>query len=126
MSFDLLESVRDGDFQKTKELLAAGANPNVPDVFNGSTCIHAAVAAEDIETLQLLLDSGADPNIPTQNTESSPLGIAALHGQEDIAKLLIENGARLSERDIETKLLEECKSLGHDGVVALVEESMSN
>lgn len=63
----------------------------------------------------------ADPNLVTDNTSTSPLGTAALNGNNDAVRVLLEHRARLSDHELETNLLDECRSDGYDAIASLIE-----
>ena len=117
----LLETVGKGDVEQMSELLDSGADVNFRDVMNGSTCLHQAAANGHVAALHLLLKAGADPNIVTQNTSTSPLGIASLAGHRNAVELLMSNGAQLSNDEVVTGLIDECRSLGHHEIAAILE-----
>jgi ankyrin repeat protein len=54
--------------------------------------LHAAVAARDIEIVQLLLDRGADPNARQQVGYTALMGAAGA-GRDDMVSLLLAHGA---------------------------------
>ena len=117
----LLDVVANGDLIEISQLLTAGADPNFPDVLNGSTCLHRLAATGHVPAIKLLLDNGANPNIVTQNTSSSPLGIAALAGQIETVDLLVSRGARLSALEKATGLVQECRDCGYVRIAQAIE-----
>lgn len=121
VSTELLGIVGRGDIAEISGLLDAGANPNFQDVFDGSTCLHRIAAKGHLAVIELLLSKGADPNLVTQNTSASPLGVAALAGQEGVVDLLIANGAKLSQSEIATGLVQECRDCGHARIAEAIE-----
>ena len=85
------------DLIKVRELLAAGADPNVPDE-EGRTPLTSAVLGGSIGLVGLLLEGGADVNARDHQ------GFTALHfaAQEDLpemARLLIAKGADANALD---------------------------
>jgi ankyrin repeat protein len=123
VSIDLLAAASHGNRSEIDRLLALGGDPNFRDVVNGGTCLHRAVANGNLEVARLLLEHGADPSILTQNTWTSPLGVAALAGNVKITELLLASGARLSEHEIETELLSECRESGFHKIASMIESS---
>ncbi len=123
ISTKLLEIVGNGDVVEISRLIEAGANPNFPDVFDGSTCLHRVAAKGHVDAIELLLSKGANPNIATENTSASPLGVASLAGQVEVVELLIANGAKLSEHEIATGLLKECRDAGYSQIATIIESA---
>lgn len=85
------------DLIKTRELLTAGANPDVRDE-DGRTPLFSAVLGGSIGLVGLLLESGADINARDHQ------GFSALHfaAQEDLpemARLLLSKGADVNAVD---------------------------
>ena len=85
------------DLVKVRELLVAGADPNVPDD-DGRTPLFSAVLGGSIGLVGLLLESHAD--IQARDSQ----GFSALHyaAQEDLpemARLLIAKGADVNAVD---------------------------
>lgn len=81
-------AVQNDDRATVEALLAAGANPNIPEEL-----APIAVAAENarMPILQLLLKAGADPN--GRVGSETALWRLALAGRLDAAKLLLDAGA---------------------------------
>jgi ankyrin repeat protein len=72
-----------------RQLLAAGANPNVEDE-QGRTALSYAVEKDELETVRVLLANGADPNAGRMNL---PLQVAAHRGLTVIVEVLLQAGA---------------------------------
>lgn len=126
ISTALLELVRNNaTISEIAHLLRSGADPNFRDVLDGSTCLHHASANSNLAVMELLLENGADPNLVTQNVFASPLGVAALAGQLSAVRLLVANNARLSEHEVKTGLVQECREIG-DSEIGLALESTLN
>ena len=70
MNDKLLSACEIGDLTAVKEMLDAGADPNVPDGDDCTALVLAAVQGHD-SVVRVLLDAGGDPNIEQR-------GIAAL------------------------------------------------
>lgn len=64
---------------------------NAPQA-DGSTALHWAVRADDLETTQLLLSAGASPEVRNV-AGATPLLLAAMNGNASIIDLLIRGGA---------------------------------
>ena len=59
---DLIDAAKSGDIEMVRELLDAGADPNIPDDY-GTTPLSIACESVDLDLMKLLLDYGADPNL---------------------------------------------------------------
>lgn len=79
------------DFVKVRELLRAGANPNVRDD-DLRTPLHQAVLGNSVGLIGLLLESGADVNVK-DNQGFTPLHFAAQEFLPEIARILVGKGA---------------------------------
>lgn len=97
----LLAAVDEGDAQRVRELLAAGANVEkrmppgwLEGVYGDDTPLLIAVRRGHHQIVEMLLDRGADPN--SQVGGSTPLTRAATSGQLDLCKLLLQRGASLT------------------------------
>ncbi len=85
-------AARIGRRQIVDLLLAAGANPNTPNM-DFSVSLNYAVLWEHEDIVKKLLDAGADPN-GNRNSSHSPLELARdFVGNNTIARMLIEAGA---------------------------------
>jgi ankyrin repeat protein len=84
----------DGDTDKVRQLLLAGANVEergwVDD--NPYTPLQIAVLQNHTDVVQLLLEHGADVSA-TYGRGCTPLHEAACFGHAEVAKVLLENGA---------------------------------
>lgn len=76
-------------------LLAAGADPNTPNL-GGMTPVHCAAFRPEPEFLKALIEKGADILAQTRTGET-PLHCAALLGCPATVRLLIEKGARVGK-----------------------------
>ncbi|MFN6565545.1 MAG: ankyrin repeat domain-containing protein [Nostoc sp. ChiSLP01] len=80
-------------------LLDYGANPNLPERYEGNTALHIAVLAKKSDIARLLLARGANPN--AQNyIGDTPLHQATKHGEVELSQLLIEYGADVNIRNL--------------------------
>jgi ankyrin repeat protein len=87
-----------------RELLLAGADPNIKTHLN-SSALEVAVcstprpqrgARAKTEIVRMLLDHGADVNVQSDGYGSSPLMLAAVQGQTETVAALLEKGADTS------------------------------
>ena len=100
---------------------------NDPHPDFGQTALHAAVASNSYDCVDVLLDaaapSGADVTISTlpDPQGETPLHTAASLGYGKIAELLISHGAQLSSRNTEGKNAVHLSSVaGHRGCLAIM------
>jgi ankyrin repeat protein len=90
----LVDAVRAGDGQVVRTLLAAGgsrAAVNAEEA-DGTTALHWAVRADDLDTVGLLLAAGANVN-RANRYGITPLSLAALNGNPDMIERLVDAGA---------------------------------
>ncbi|PWU06393.1 MAG: hypothetical protein C5B51_12435 [Terriglobia bacterium] len=88
---DLADAAMRGNKAAVRSLLAQKANVNVPQI-DGSTALHWAVRADDLETVELLLRAGA--NVTVANREgTTPLLLAAVNGNAAMLETLLKAGA---------------------------------
>jgi ankyrin repeat protein len=88
----LADAVRDGDAARTRELLAAGVDPDGYDD-EGNSPLHIAVLQNHLKLVEILLDAGADIDRPRTGAGDTPLLEAVQHHQDDAALLLLARGA---------------------------------
>ena len=79
-------AVRRGTLDDVSELLAVGANINLPGDM-GNTPLHYAAMAGRNEVVSLLLKKGANPKLENEFLET-PLKVAQLGGKKDVVHLL--------------------------------------
>ncbi len=82
---------------KVQNLLARGANPNLPDA-DGDTPLHGAAQRGNLKLLEMLLAAGAEPNAKNK-LGGTALMWAAVYGHQLAARLLIEKGADPAMKD---------------------------
>jgi len=85
------------DFVQVRELLAQGANPNIPDD-DMRTPLHQAVLGNSVGLVGLLIEAGADVN--AKDTQGfTPLHYAAQEYLPEITRILIGKGADVNACD---------------------------
>ena len=93
----LFTAIRDGLHGAAQLLLAAGADPRLPDA-RGNQCLHEATVKGDMEALRLLLEDGGQQRAAADlNSRGhggwTALGLAARSGNLAAAKALLAHGA---------------------------------
>lgn len=90
----IVAAARDGDSGGVKELLVAGADPNIDDQ-QRRPALYLATAGGDVETVKHLLDYGADPDAPSlhEGGELTALYEAVLQENAELVQLLMNAGA---------------------------------
>jgi ankyrin repeat protein len=110
-----------GSVEVAQHLLVSGAEvKTVSRNALANTPVHAAVAGNQPEIVDLLLGHGADPNAVDANGWT-PLNIAAHAGHLDLVRRLLDAGAdaTIANHDGQTPL-RVARQQGHDAVVALL------
>lgn len=69
-------------------LLGLGLDINARSGGNGSTALHEAAQANDVELAKLLVANGADPNLTDNYVDSTPWGWANHFHQDEVAAYL--------------------------------------
>lgn len=92
---DIADAVMQGRIDAARELIAAGADVDTPQV-DGATALHWAVLADDLATARMLLDAGADPT-RANRTGATPMRLAAINGSAAMLGLLLDAGADPNE-----------------------------
>lgn len=82
---------KDGDEDRIRYFLAAGADPGKTNSF-GWTPLHTAAANGCVGSAQLLIEAGADINA-RDNDGRTPLSRSVLKYSEDMPELLLKHGA---------------------------------
>lgn len=119
---ELMQAAGDGDLDRARELLAAGAAVDDRNA-NGGTALMYAVSAGELPMARLLLDAGADPNARAR-IGWTPLLVGAAKDRAAVIAMLLEAGADPSQADAYgwTPLMR-AVSAGHAAVVDELLES---
>ena len=114
-------AAKDGRVEDVERLLAAGDDPNAPDI-DGDNALHAAVRWGRAAVVEVLLSHRADPNARGLYG-MTPLQIAVSEGQSDTAGALLRHGADPNARDLFGKsALHDAAAHGSAELVALLLE----
>ena len=90
----LIESSKNGNLEKVKELIEKGVNLNFQNNM-GDTALILSIEHNREEVARLLINKGADVNVQ-ENTNNTALMRAARHGRLEIIKLLIDKVSNLN------------------------------
>ncbi len=96
-STPLLVAASHDDVAQVKQLLKAGANPNVRNKLDTTPLMEAAFNS-NLEIIEALLDAGADPNAPGADGQT-PLMLVARGTNVVAAKMLLGKGANPKLRE---------------------------
>ena len=88
---EVADAVMQGDRPAVGALIAKKVDVNAPQV-DGTTALHWAVRANDVEMTEMLLGAGAKPSAANQ-LGATPMLLAALDGNAAILERLIQAGA---------------------------------
>jgi len=80
-----------GDKAAVRALVDKESNVNAPQI-DGTTALHWAVRADDLELTEMLLKAGAQPSAANQSG-ATPMLLSAMNGNAAILKRLIQAGA---------------------------------
>ena len=112
-----------GDLEMVRLLLAAGAEVEirVPSDMDQGTALQFAAIAGSMSVVTLLIQQGADVFAPAMGGYYGRTALegAAEHGRLDIVQLLLNLGVQAAG----SRAIQFARNEGHDGVVALLEES---
>jgi ankyrin repeat protein len=88
----LIDAAKQGQYARARTLIAQQhADPNARDV-DGTTALHWAVRADDLETTQLLIRAGAHAGAANRYGVT-PLSLAAINGNAGAIAALVKAGA---------------------------------
>jgi ankyrin repeat protein len=87
----IADAVESGNSALVRELIASGADVNVPQI-DGTTALHWAAYHDDADIAELLLRSGADVNAANRY-DVRPLSLACTNGSAPLVKHLLKGGA---------------------------------
>jgi ankyrin repeat protein len=89
----LIAAVKDGNRDAVRTLLSQSstADVNVSES-DGTTALHWAVRADDVETVRMLLKAGANAKVASRNGVT-PLLLAATNGNAVVVEALLKAGA---------------------------------
>jgi ankyrin len=88
---DIADAVMKGNKEAVRSLLARKVDVNAPQI-DGTTALHWAVLADDLDTADLLIRAGA--KVSTANREGvMPIQLAAINGNAAMIDKLIKAGA---------------------------------
>jgi len=88
---DVADAVMRGKKDVLRTLLNQKADVNVPQI-DGTTALHWAVRADDLESADLLLKAGARVSAATRDG-ATPMQLAALNGSATMIDRLVKGGA---------------------------------
>jgi len=97
----LLSAARQQNMSKISELLAAGADPNAVDSFEGTTVLHYAAFFGHLEVVKAMIAGGADPNYASKYSGDTPLILSAIRNYPEVASELLAAGADVDKADHE-------------------------
>jgi len=90
-SLPLVDAIKDGNHAAVQALLRQKTNVNARET-DGTTALHWAARADDLELVRALLHAGADPRAANRYG-ITPLQLAAVNGSVATAQALLDAGA---------------------------------
>jgi ankyrin repeat protein len=87
----LIDAVKQGDHNSVRSQLRGKANVNAAGV-DGTTALHWAVLADDVELVTMLVRAGANPKV-VNRYGLQPITLAATNGSAKVIDVLIAAGA---------------------------------
>ena len=117
----LVQAAARADFATVRDLLKRGADVNAADA-DGTTALHWAVRADELETTDALLRAGAKVGVATR-LGVTPIYLAAEGGNAALIRRLLDAGADAKARDAsgDTALMAAVRAGSRDAVAALLE-----
>src|SRR6185436_4448885 len=91
----LIDAVKAGNRDAVRTLLKQPAAALKPVEGDGTTALHWAVRADDVDMVRLLLSAGADASAATREG-ITPLSLAAVNGSARVTSVLLEAGANVN------------------------------
>lgn len=99
LTIEMLGAAREGQWDRVKKLLAAGARREGRDAA-GESALSLAVAEGHVEGVRLLIDKGAAVRYRVPEGQSL-IGLAAARGYQQIVRLLLRAGADIDARSVD-------------------------
>lgn len=96
-AMSLQKAAEQGDVDRLRELLAAGADPSEFDSM-GRTALVVAAGAGQPQIVKLLIAAGANPSLPDR-VGFTPLYVAVARGDPQCIKELLDAGVQVNEQD---------------------------
>jgi len=96
------EAAADGDLERVKALIAAGADINAKDQ-EGYMPLHAAAQSGHTAVAKFLVVAGADLEAKADDHSFTPLHVATKAGHTTLVELLIAEGADANAKDVSAK-----------------------
>lgn len=90
-SSDVADAAMRGNREAMRVLLQRKADVNAPQI-DGTTALHWAVRADDLDLADMLLKAGANPSV-ANNDGATPMLLAAINGNAAMLERLIKAGA---------------------------------
>jgi uncharacterized protein len=121
---DVADAAMHGNKEAVRSLIQKKANVNAPQI-DGTTALHWAVQADDLETADLLIRAGASVSAPNR-AGAAPMLLAAVNGNAAMIETLIKAGADPNAaltKFGDTALMMTAKTGKADAVKVLLEHS---
>lgn len=115
----LKDAILDKDYEKVKELLQQGADPNAI-VEDGAPVLLVAINNNRTDIVELLLQKGANVNFVYEN--ASIIELAVVKGNKNIVKLLLQKGANPNVIREGCSTLDLAVSKGDQDIINLLRE----
>lgn len=94
---ELWKAIREGDLQRCRSLVLAGADLAATSK-DGWTALHLAATVEHPAITRLLLESGAPLGARLKKGGWTPLHVAAANGHAETARALLDGGADVNAK----------------------------